>query len=158
RPWNTEADVALAEQWDVGVPASLPNPGALALTSGVVAERAPVVPSLSSARDDLPAPYRDKCMSRGTSTEFTLCKYGDRDGDYRVILVGDTRAAQWQPALAEIARVNGWTLDVAVKTGCVLGSVVPQRDGKTFTSCEMWRAQLLEHIHSTEPDLIIAAQ
>lgn len=160
RPWLANGAAAAEGQRSMSSEATpIAHPGALALTNGTPSsDDAAVVPSLESARDDVPAPYRDKCMSRGTSTELTLCEYGDRRGEYRVLLVGDTQAAQWQPALTEIAIANSWALDVAVKTQCILGEAIPARDGKRFSSCEVWREKLIRHINSNKPDLVLVAQ
>ena len=157
RPWasganHTEA-IAAAERQPVR------NPGAAALTDGVPVPSAPILPAPSAARDDVPAPYRDRCMSRGDDTEVKVCHYGNQEGEYRVVLVGDTYAAQWQPALAEVARVNDWALDVVVKTGCVLGDVRPRKvDGEVFTACEEWREELPAAIQQLSPDLLLVAQ
>src|SRR5690606_34994647 len=136
-----------------------PNPGAAALTSDAVGPAGSILPSPSAARRDVPAPYRDKCMSRGNSTSVKTCRYGNREGDYRVVLIGDTYAAQWQPALAEVARLNGWALDVVVKTGCALGDVPPRdNDDTLFTACENWRDKLPAQIRKLSPDMLVIAQ
>ena len=136
-----------------------PNPGAAALTSDAVVPAGSILPSPSAARRDVPAPYRDKCMSRGNSTSVKTCRYGNREGDYRVVLIGDTYAAQWQPALAEVARLNGWALDVVVKTGCALGDVPPRdNDDTLFTACENWRDKLPAQIRKLSPDMLVIAQ
>lgn len=135
------------------------NPGAAALTDGVPVLPAPVLPAPSAARDDVPAPYSDRCLSRGDDSEVKVCHYGNQDGDYRVLLLGDTYAAQWQPALEEIARVNDWALDVVVKVGCVLGNVKPRKtDGTPFGACEEWREQLPGQVQKLSPDLVVVAQ
>lgn len=157
RPWDSGASpgrtIATGESEPV------PNPGAAALTDGVPVPSAPILPAPSAARDDVPAPYRDRCMSRGDGTEVKVCRYGNQESDYRVVLVGDTYAAQWQPALAELARVNDWALDVVVKTGCVLGNVRPRNtDDMPFAACEEWREKLPAQIKKLSPDLVVVAQ
>src|SRR5690606_2921743 len=141
RPWDSGASPAEAIATAESEP--VPNPGAAALTDGVPVPSAPILPAPSAARDDVPAPYRDRCMSRGDGTEVKVCRYGNQESDYRVVLVGDTYAAQWQPALAEVARVNDWAFDVVIKTGCVLGNVRPRNtDDRPFAACEEWREKL----------------
>ena len=157
RPWASGIDPAEATTTVEREP--MAHPGATVLTDGAPVPPAPILPAPSAARDDLPAPYHDRCMSRSSGTEVKICRYGNQDSDYRVVLVGDTYAAQWQPALAEVALNNGWALDVVIKTGCVLGNIKPRTiDDTPFTACEEWREKLPAQIQKLSPDLVVFAQ
>ena len=160
RPWR---DAGLASTSIEASPgngrAVLPHPGAQALTDGATVPAAPLLPAPATARDDLPGPYRDRCMSRGPNTSLKVCKYGNPEGAITVMLVGDSHAAQWQPALEEVARANEWKLLVAAKTGCVLGSVpAANQDGTAFVACEKWRRNLVRQLDKAKPDLLLIAQ
>lgn len=158
RPWRAaDADV---RPMVAAAPTVASHPGAAVLSDGTRAEAgAALLPEPATAREDLPAPYRDRCLSRGSSKAVKVCEYGQRDGRRTVMLVGDTYAAQWQPALEEVAQANGWRLAVAAKTGCALGDVAPANsDGSAFEACESWRADLVRKVDRMKPDLLLVAQ
>jgi len=160
RPWS-----AGSAQGGDGAPqteaptGTIPNPGAAALTQGMAVPDAAILPDPRTARDDVPAPYQDRCMSRGDSTAVKVCHYGNQASGYRVALVGDTYAAQWQPAMLEIARANDWALDVVVKTTCALGAV-PQGDSgeKHAAVCREWRRKLPGVVEKLSPNIVLVAQ
>ncbi|HEX2782497.1 MAG TPA: acyltransferase family protein, partial [Ilumatobacteraceae bacterium] len=74
-------------------------------------------PTLSAAAADKPSIYRDGCMlSDGQSTPEP-CVYGDPAWATDVVLFGDSHAAQWFPALQQIAEAHHWRLEVLTKKG-----------------------------------------
>ncbi|MGO3127392.1 MAG: acyltransferase family protein [Luteimonas sp.] len=158
RPWDAN------REGGVGVATSSPDdrpthPGALVLTDNVVAAPAEILPSPEHAKKDFPAPYLQRCMARGSSSKVEVCAYGNPHGETHVVLVGDTYAAQWQPALDSIAAANGWRLHVIVKTGCALGDAMPvDSDGNPSASCQTWREAVSERIREWKPDLLLIAQ
>ena len=158
RPWNSSDFRQVAAHTNPFTSASINNPGAMSLTDGVESLGGLVFPRPDQARHDFPDPYLDECLSRGESEALTICQYGNRQSGYRVMLVGDTYAAQWQPALTGVANANGWRVDVAAKIGCALGDAVPKRGETRFDACEVWRRALVEKIRLAKPDLLIVAQ
>lgn len=160
RPWDTSRGGASAE---AGATSSADNrpthPGALVLTDKVVAASAEVLPNPEHAKKDFPAPYLQRCMARGSNSKVEVCAYGDPRGETHVVLVGDTYAAQWQPALESIAGANGWRLSVVVKTGCALGDATPvDSDGNPSADCQTWRETVSQRIREWKPDLLLIAQ
>lgn len=157
RPWRGLEPVG------PGIPTTassrVPNPGATVLTDGAMAGSGNIRPAPGQARRDFPAPYRERCIASGDAAEVSVCEYGDPDGAIRVVLAGDTYAAQWQPALEAVARENDWRLSVVVKSGCVLGTATQlDSTGRPSASCEVWRRGVVDLIRRWQPELLFVAQ
>nr|WP_026876269.1 acyltransferase family protein [Jiangella gansuensis] len=107
--------------------------------------------------DDNADVYADGCHQSQTDAEILMCAYGDLDSDRVVALVGDSHAAQWQPALEEVASRNGWRLETYTKSACGFFSVdVINADGAPYTSCTEWNDVLLDELTGPDrPDLVI---
>jgi peptidoglycan/LPS O-acetylase OafA/YrhL len=116
-------------------------------------------PSLVAARDDLPQVYDDKCMASYDQTTPGECLYGDPDGRARIVLFGDSHAAQWVPALARIATERGWRMVAMVKTQC---AAVDHRqwnpyEKRSYTECDQWNAAALDRIEQEHPNLVVVS-
>ena len=116
------------------------------------------VVELAGVKDDLPAHYADGCHLLGyrQAKLRTDCVYGDRGGEKTAMLIGDSHAAQWMPALDAYAKDQGWRLEVHTKAACAVIDVpVWERSQRsTFDQCINWRTKLLKHIRETEPEAV----
>jgi hypothetical protein len=65
-----------------------------------------------------------------------------------VALIGDSHAAQWEPALARIAAQRHWTIDLYLKTNC---AVTDARRSAAYDACATWSASLLRRLGSGTP-------
>lgn len=158
--FNAYQEVRVAVK-DSGLPSVMDNPGANSLWKGVeVNTNAALVPSSDVLKADFPAPYLHKCISRGLNTELKECRYGS-EGGKDVVLIGDAYALQWQPALAEIAKNNGWSLRVYAKTGCLLGDI-PQSisglDSEKQHACDSWKSSLQNHLKEHSAEVVFIGQ
>ena len=75
-------------------------------------------PSVGRRQGDLPAIYNDGCHLDAAVTKPPPCVFGDTAGATTVVLFGDSHAAQWFPALDDIATRHHWRLLVLTKKGC----------------------------------------
>jgi len=76
------------------------------------------------------------------------CTFGTEGGP-RVLLLGDSHAASWFPALHWIAQREGWQLDVHFKSSCSFGDFPRIHDGAE--SCSWWLEQVVEELAATAP-------
>lgn len=133
-------------------------PGARALLHperGRAQEGLVPVPPLERARGDNAAVYRDRCHRNASATEPRACVYGVADGARTVVLVGDSTAAQWLPALETVAERQGWRVVSHSKSSCgFIGVAMPRRRGE-YEACTQWNAALLDQLLSEPPDLVI---
>ena len=72
------------------------------------------------------------------------------------MLIGDSHAAQWMPALDAYAREQGWRLETYTKAACAVIDVpVWERSQRsTFEQCLNWRDKVLKHVRETQPDVV----
>ncbi len=116
-------------------------------------------PSLAAVGADLPATYADGCHVGYGGTESGRCLYGVEASATRVVLMGDSHAAQWFPAVERLASSRGWQLLNLTKSACPTADVVVDqlKLHRRYTECEQWRDASLRRIAEQPPSLVILA-
>ena len=122
------------------------------LTTSVVPSN--MRPSLAKLFDDRPAVYGDGCVAIGVDDKLNPCRYGNKSSSIKVVLFGDSHAAQWFPPLQAIADRNGLQLIVLAKGGCPAASV-PIPTATLARTCPIWRDKAIQFIADERPDLVI---
>ena len=76
------------------------------------------------------------------------CVYGDPAGAVSVVLIGDSHARHWLPALDEVARHRGWRLISATKSACTPIDVRIWNSSfeREYEECEQWRDSLVSQL------------
>ena len=92
-----------------------------------------------------------RCHQGKTSAAVKTCSVGG--SGRRVVLIGDSHAQQWRPALERIARVRGWRLTFITKASCPVADI---RVGEP--SCMTWRAAAFDLIASIKPSMVIVSE
>jgi peptidoglycan/LPS O-acetylase OafA/YrhL len=145
--------------------ASKDNPPALAamiaanlpvLDAGVQTSQVPsnLSPGLAAARDDLPHVYDNGCILDIGENSPKTCIYGDAGGSVTIVLFGDSHAAEWMPAMHQVASQNGWRLIVHTKKACPTADIPTEKDpGRT--DCVPWRDAVIQQIAQLQPDLVV---
>ena len=111
-------------------------------------------PSLAKLFDDRPAVYGDGCVAIGVDDKLNPCRYGNTSSSIKIVLFGDSHAAQWFPPLRKIADDNGFELIVLAKGGCPAASVaIPT--ATLARTCPIWRDKAVQFIAAEHPDLVI---
>ena len=103
-----------------------------------------------------PAVYGDNCHSNYGETESGECTYGDLMSKTTIVLYGDSHAAQWFPALEELANERGFKLVSLTKSACPSVDV-PRADQGAFKNvhCEKWRDNSINRIKKLRPAAVI---
>jgi peptidoglycan/LPS O-acetylase OafA/YrhL len=103
-----------------------------------------------------PAVYGDNCHSNYGETESGECTYGDLTSKTTLVLYGDSHAAQWFPALEELANERGFKLVSLTKSACPSVDV-PRADQGAFKNvhCEKWRDNSINRIKKLRPAAVI---
>jgi hypothetical protein len=127
----------------------------LALTS---ATRVEFNPPLSEVKGDLPEIYRDGCFATAEDVAPRPCQYGDRDGAVHVMLLGDSHAAQWLPALSILAHQQHWRLSVHAKGACPFVTQMVEKNQKPYEACLEWDKRVLAELQAGPPDVVIISQ
>jgi peptidoglycan/LPS O-acetylase OafA/YrhL len=133
------------------------HPGALVLTGGA-ADRSfasGFAPALLVAKKDVPRIYRQGCQVSLGGVEPRPCEFGAKDGVLRVALVGDSHAAQWLPALEEMARLRHWRIVTHTKSSCpFIGTPI---ESPNAASCAEWNRRVVRRIIDTRPDVVVTS-
>ena len=120
-----------------------------------VAKGSAIVPDPADAADDRPLTYANGCNQVTQKDEVLSCAFGPERASRTIVLVGNSHAAHWFPALHQIAEANGWRLVNFTKGACAL-STRPQRyQGKPYPSCDRWQAGVLAELAKLKPDLLV---
>jgi hypothetical protein len=118
-----------------------------------------LIPSLDLARDDIPAIYDNGCHLSQQASTIPPCVFGARDASTAVVLFGDSHAAQWFPALEQLAIERSWRLVSLTKSGCTPASITVWNSGlkRASTECDEWRDRVLDRVAAERPALVIVA-
>lgn len=127
-------------------------PGATALTDAAfVPDGVPAAPPLAFVLDDLSAAYGNGCHLDLDEAQPRACRYGAANGAFHIMLIGDSHAASWLPALETLAEARRWRMTAHTKSACpmVLGKLAKD------PSCPLWGENLLEEVAREKPDLVL---
>ena len=130
-----------------------------ATTHAVVWPTGDLTPSPAHIRSDLPSIYHDGCHVMGPQTTWSTCAFGDLGSSTSVVLLGDSHAAQWFPALLALATQHHWKLIVRTHSGCPAPDVTIMSASiqRAYAECDTWRTAVLSDIVSLHPTLVMAA-
>ena len=116
-------------------------------------------PPLGAARSDFPLPYVDGCLVTLEGTESGPCVYGNPGSPITVVLMGDSHALSWFPAVERLALERDWRLINLTKSACVPADV-PEYSGtfkRAYTECSAWREASFRRIEAERPALVLLA-
>jgi len=106
--------------------------------------------------DDIPGVYRKGCDPDKTDSHPAICFFGDISlPRSTVVLFGDSHAAQWFPALEEIADAQHWRLVTIIKPGCTPLNIREDISPRMEQVCEQWRGVAIGDIQELRPELVI---
>jgi len=120
------------------------------------AEWEAVFPPRVAIGSDVPHVFEDECRTGPEEAEVKPCEYGDPDGAYWVVLVGDSHAAQWAPAFERVAIERGWRLTVLYKAACAFTAAADRNRSEAFgPSCLEWNNGVMGWLdEGSTPDLV----
>jgi hypothetical protein len=117
-------------------------------------------PSLPDALLSVTETIQNGCHVSITDIEPVVCNYGDEDGAITAVLIGDSHAAHWLPALDVLAEASGIRLIPLTKSGCSVADVplMNPRLERVYTECAEWRERMVATVAELRPDIVIASQ
>lgn len=118
---------------------------------------APGMRQYSAARSDSPLIYAKGCDDYYLSSDVKACIFGRDDAPHTAVLMGDSIAGQWFPAVAKVFGGAEWRLVVLTKSSCPMvdESFVLQRIGRLYTECDIWRRQALTEVAALHPGIVL---
>lgn len=116
------------------------------------------IPSALDAREDIPVVYENGCHVESDESGFRSCVFGDLESETDLVLVGDSHAAHWAPAMIKLAERNGWRLEIFTRSACGFADVEMVGPGSTeYPKCTQWNEEVLDEIIKSSPDLVITS-
>jgi peptidoglycan/LPS O-acetylase OafA/YrhL len=104
---------------------------------------------------DLPEPVLTNCNQVNDSEEAVTCAFGDESASTTIVLVGNSRAGHWLPALQAIAGAKGWRVVNMTKSACPFSD--PADMGDLFDQkCKNWTRAALRKVIEMRPDFVVA--
>jgi hypothetical protein len=103
-----------------------------------------------------PIVYEDHCHVNNGETTSPECRYGTIGSQRKIVLFGDSHAAQWMPTLEKLGREKGFELISLTKSACP-GPAVKKVDTGEYKNadCFAWRNYAFKRIKETNPDAVI---
>jgi peptidoglycan/LPS O-acetylase OafA/YrhL len=117
-----------------------------------------ITPDPLHAPEDVPDLYARGCQLEADEVEPVTCGYGPADAATTIALVGDSKAAQWAPAFADIATQRHWRVTVTAKSACAFSDARPGIDGRPYEQCEEWNGRVLDELLDDPPDVLVTSQ
>lgn len=117
----------------------------------------PNVARYANAHLDAPVIYEMGCDDWYRSDRVNICSFGPKDAQHTAVLMGDSIAGQWFPAMASVFYRPGWRLLVLTKSSCPMvdESFFYPRIGREYSECDRWRSASLTQIAAIKPDIIL---
>ncbi len=85
-----------------------------------------------------------------------LCPRGDLSADRTLVLVGDSHARQWIPALDVLTKKYGYKAYYLVRVGCPGADVTPWlKVGGPSLNCEKFQDWAVDQVEQLQPDITI---
>jgi hypothetical protein len=114
-------------------------------------------PSVRNAHNDVPGVDHDGCSLDAAVTKPGVCTFGDPNSSTIIVLFGDSHAAQWFPALEQLATQHHWRLEVMTKKGCPTAaiSVFSPMVDRELNECDAWRVNVAQRVAIERPALMV---
>ena len=149
--WRQQAQLA------AGAGQALPPPGAMVLGSEPARSRDGVppravdwiVPAPELAPEDVPALYARGCQLGFAADQLRVCEFGKADGRITLAVVGDSKIAQWLPALELLAHELDLRILTLVKSACSFNAAPQSLQGRDYVECARWNAQAQSYLERT---------
>ncbi len=131
----------------------------LVLVALVGAGGGPIRPNPVRAEQDVPDLYAKGCQQDQLSAEVVTCTYGPPSAKTTVAVFGDSKIAQWVPALQEMVPANDLRVVTYTKSACAPADVDTMGNNGVYTSCREWVRNVLAELTGPQrPDVVLTSQ
>ncbi|ROR43934.1 acyltransferase family protein [Kitasatospora cineracea] len=117
-----------------------------------------VQPDPLKATADVPAAYGMKCQAGQEATTVASCDFGDTSAATVVVMAGDSKVLQWQPALDEIGKAHGIHVVTVTKSSCAFADTVAVLNDRPYKSCADWNKKAMAKILELRPAMVLTSQ
>lgn len=93
----------------------------------------------------------------GRLSDAPICAYGDINAQQTILLVGDSHAGQWLPAIIKIAERHDLKVITTVRSSCFFNNIAPFVPGDVEGACQQWQKETLDYILKASPNYVVIA-
>jgi len=147
--WFQSDDAAYAVDKDAPLRKQLRS--ALALAD----RGAPVPPGMAVDIDDVWAKSGYGCAATYGDTVSRDCVYGDKEAERVAVVIGDSHAGMWLPALDLVAKRERIRLVAIIKHSCPTWDVATTSDKLPDAECDAFREWTMRRLATMRPDIIV---
>lgn len=101
------------------------------------------------------------CLRLPLQGDQPECLAGNNSSSTTVALIGDSRAAMFNPAFRVIAEERQWRLEMMSKAACPVVDLPLTKhfDGlaEQFQRCEQWRTHIMSRLRAERPQLVVVS-
>lgn len=111
-----------------------------------------------AAEDKIDLPGSRVCNADQKETQIEdACIFGDYSGNKTVVIIGDSHAQHWLPALDSAGRSLHWKIYSYTKSACpaIDVRVYNVRFERPYVECEIWHEELKSEISEISADLLV---
>lgn len=115
----------------------------------------PTQRAFAAARTDA---MKHDCWGTLLTNPNAPCVFGDSTARTTVMLLGDSHAEHWLPAVDRIGRERGWRVVAMIKPACPVADLhvfISRRLKRQYAECGEFRGEMLERIIAQRPALVI---
>jgi hypothetical protein len=121
-----------------------------------------LAPALQNAANDSGAVMLDAkpgCNPATTTTTVPSCIYGDTHSSKTIVLIGDSHAQMWVPALNQIGSRLGYKLVVITKASCPAADldIYDYTRNKPYVECSKFHQFAIARAKQLKPNILILA-
>ena len=140
-------------------PAAPADLGALVASSVAPAAWPPLdLPLTTISRTGAPEWLVDRCDNVNPGN-VDRCRYGDLTAPRTAVVVGDSMATSWLPALRAVLDPREWSVQVLTRNQCPLPRLGfwRERPAERFTACDEHKDWAFARVRALQPDLVVAS-
>lgn len=144
-----------------GSAASAPAQAALSekITAALAATEWPtdLQPGLERLDDEVLPGETGRCGGPSLPADPAVCTFGDPEAPHKAVLVGDSIAQMYVPALAEIFGTGDWQLRITSMYSCPFVDVPIGQSQPAVDLCSQRKETAIGIIEESQPDVVIVA-
>ncbi|MHB8656945.1 MAG: acyltransferase family protein, partial [Solirubrobacteraceae bacterium] len=153
-----QANLAISSRVTAAAGAGRPLPAVVAAADAAL-RGAPIPSGLSPPLGRLLADLNElsaSCAPQQDQTSSNVCRLGDTASKRSIVVMGDSYAEAWMPAILRLAQKDHWLVRPLTKSGCsppTWGFLDPQLRGTAL--CEAWYKWALRRLGTLRPDVTL---
>jgi peptidoglycan/LPS O-acetylase OafA/YrhL len=99
--------------------------------------------------------------SQGDPTTQPICHLGDPKSFNTIVVIGDSHALMWIPAILPMAKADAWNVVPLIRKGCEvpkwIGNGYPSDPTSDIASCHAWYRWARRQTQRLRPDVVVIA-